>query len=44
MELGDVVNKLHNEDGLADTGTTEKTDLTALGVRAKEVNNLDTYI
>ena len=44
MELGDVVNKLHNEDGFADTGTTEKTNLTSLGVRSQKVDNLNTCI
>merc|ERR1712166_511635 len=32
MGLGDIVNKLHNEDGLTDTGTTEESNLTSSGV------------
>mmetsp|Transcript_25709 Transcript_25709/g.48006 ORF Transcript_25709/g.48006 Transcript_25709/m.48006 type:complete len:277 (-) Transcript_25709:127-957(-) len=37
-----VVDKLHNKNGLADTGTTEKTNFTTTGVRSKKVDNLDT--
>ena len=44
MKLSDVVDKLHDKHGLADTGTTEKTNLTTLGVRAEQIDNLDTYI
>ena len=33
MGLGDVVNKLHNKYGLADTGTTEETNLTTLYIQ-----------
>ena len=44
MELGDVVDQLHDEHSFADTGTTEKTNLTTLGVRAEQIDNLDTYI
>ena len=43
MGLSDIVNKLHNEDGLTDTGTTEESNLTSSGVGGKEINNLDTY-
>ena len=39
---GDVVDQLHDNDGLTDTGTTEQTDLTTLGVRGEKVDNLDT--
>ena len=39
---GDVVNELHDNDGLADSGTTEETNLTSLGVGGEKVNNLDT--
>jgi len=42
MKLSNVVDKLHNEDGLADTGTTEETNLTSLHVRAQKVDNLNT--
>ena len=44
MQLGDVVDQLHDQHGLADTSTTEETDLTSLGVGAQEINNLDAYI
>ncbi len=37
----DVTDQLHHVYGLADTGTTEQTDLTALGERANQVDNLD---
>mmetsp|Transcript_35100 Transcript_35100/g.73103 ORF Transcript_35100/g.73103 Transcript_35100/m.73103 type:complete len:448 (+) Transcript_35100:278-1621(+) len=38
---GNVVNKFHNNNGFSYTGTTEKTNLSSLGVRGKEINNLD---
>ena len=38
----DIVDELHNEDGLADTCAAEKADLTALCVRANQIDNLDT--
>ena len=44
MELSDVIDKLHDKDGLADTGTTEKTNLTTFGVWAQKIDNLNTYI
>ena len=44
MRLGDVVDQLHDQHGLADTGTTKETDLTSLGVGAQEINDLDAYI
>jgi hypothetical protein len=44
MGLGDIVNKLHDEYGLTDTGTTEKSNLSSSSVGSKEINNLDTYI
>ena len=40
--LGDVVDQLLNEDGLADTGTTEETNLATTSVGSQEVDNLDT--
>lgn len=40
--LGDVVDKLLNEDSLADTGTTEQTNLTTTGVGGKQIDDLDT--
>ena len=42
MSLGDVVDKLHDEHGLAYAGTAEQTDLTTLHVRLEEVDDLDT--
>jgi len=44
MKLGDVVNQLHDKHGLADTGTTEESNLTTLGVGSQKVDNLNTYI
>jgi hypothetical protein len=41
VRLCDVVDELHDKHGLADTGTTEQTDLASLRVRGKEVNDLD---
>ena len=40
--LGDVVDQLLDEDGLADTSTTEQTDLTTTGVGGEEIDDLDT--
>src|SRR5690606_33784666 len=39
---GDVTDQFHHVHGLADTGATEQTDLTALGERADQVDYLDT--
>ncbi len=41
MRLGDVVDQFLNDDGLAHAGATEQADLTALEVRAQQVNHLD---
>ncbi|MNZ66620.1 hypothetical protein D3C78_848490 [compost metagenome] len=38
---GDVTDQLHHVHGLAYTGATEQTDLTALGKRADQVDYLD---
>src|SRR5690606_16613706 len=38
---GDVTDQFHHVHGLADTGTTEQTDLATLGERADQVDNLD---
>ncbi len=38
---GDVIDQLLDQDGLADTGAAEQADLTALGVGADQVNDLD---
>jgi len=40
--LGDVVDQLLNEDGFADTSTTEKTNLSTTGVRSEKIHDLDT--
>ena len=40
MALGDVVDELHDEDGLADTSTAEEANLSATGVGGKEVHDL----
>ena len=39
--LGDVVDQLHDQDGLADAGTAEEADLSAARVRGEEVDDLD---
>ena len=39
--LGDAVDHLLDEDGLADTGTAEQADLAALDVRGEQVDDLD---
>ncbi len=44
MKLGDVVNQLHNEHSLADTCTTEETNLATLCVRSEQIDNLNTYL
>jgi hypothetical protein len=41
VRLGDVVDELHDEHGLADAGATEQTDLPALAVRSEKVDDLD---
>ena len=38
---GDVVDELHDEHSLADTGTAEEADLATLGIGSEEVDNLD---
>jgi hypothetical protein len=40
--LGNVVDKLHDKHGLADTSTSEETNLTSTSVWVNKVNNLDT--
>jgi hypothetical protein len=42
VSLGDVVDKLLNEDGLTDASTAEETNLTTTGIGGKKVYNLDT--
>ena len=41
VELGDVVDQLHDDDGLADAGAAERADLAALQERADQVDDLD---
>ena len=41
MQLGDVVDEFHDDDGLADAGAAERADLAAFQERANEVNDLD---
>ncbi len=41
MTLGNVVDKLHDEHGLAYAGTAEETDFTAFAVRLEKVDDLD---
>src|SRR5262249_38895347 len=41
MGLGDVVDQLLNQHGLADAGAAEQADLAALGVGREQVDDLD---
>ena len=41
VALGDVVDKFHDEDGLAHSGASEETDLAALDVGLEQVDDLD---
>ena len=41
MLLGEVVDELLDEHGLADAGAAEQADLAALGVRREQVDDLD---
>ena len=41
MLFRDVVDQLHHVDGLTNTSTTEQANLTTLGERAYQVDNLD---
>ena len=41
VRLGDVVDELHDQHGLADAGAAEQADLAALGVRREQVDDLD---
>ena len=40
MTFRNVVDELHDKDGLADAGTTEKTNLTTFLVRCQQIDNL----
>ena len=44
VKLSNVVNQLHNEYSLSDTGTSEETDFTSFRVWSQKVDNLNTYI
>ena len=41
MRLGDVVDQLHDQHGLADAGAAEQADLAALGVGREQIDDLD---
>ncbi len=41
MRLGDIVDELHDQNGLADPGAAEQADLAALGVRREKIDDLD---
>ena len=41
MALGDVVDQLHDQHGLADTGAAEQADLAALHIRRQQIDDLD---
>ena len=41
VQLGDVVDQLHDDDGLADAGAAERADLAALEERADQIDDLD---
>jgi len=41
MRLGDIIDQLHDNHGLADTGAAKQADLAALGVRRQQVDDLD---
>ena len=42
VSLGNVIDKLHDEDSLADTSATKETNLASLTVGGKQVDDLDT--
>ena len=41
MRLGDVVDELLDQHGLADAGAAEQADLAALGIRREQIHHLD---
>ena len=41
VRLGDVVDQLHDQHGLADARAAEQADLAALGVRREQIDDLD---
>jgi peptide chain release factor 1 len=42
VSLSDVVDEFLNQHSLADTSTTEETDLTTTSIRSQQIDNLDT--
>src|SRR5207244_2041828 len=44
MAFGDIIDELLNDNGLANTGTTEGTDLTAFHKGTDKVDNFDTSL
>ena len=40
VAFGNIVDKLHNENRLADAGTTKKTNFPSLLIRRKQVDDL----
>merc|ERR1711982_47756 len=40
MSLGDVVDQFHDQNGLADSGSAEQTNLTSLGVGSEQIYDL----
>jgi hypothetical protein len=42
MQLRDIINKLHDDDGLADAGAAERAHLAALQEGANQVDDFDT--
>ena len=41
VHLGNVVDQFHNQNGFANTGTTEQTNFTTFGVRGEQVDHFD---
>jgi hypothetical protein len=41
VQLRDVIDQLHDDDGLADAGATERSDLTTLQEGADQIDDLD---
>jgi hypothetical protein len=41
MVHGNVVNEFHDNDGLSDSSTSEEANLSSLGIRSEEIDNLD---
>ncbi len=41
MRLGDIVDQLHDDHGLADARSSEQADLSALRIRRQKIDDLD---